>query len=77
MTEYQNKEKVSLFLFAKSMLQQVALSPLIATGSEQGNGVFVTSMLALCIRDTLALTDWLNRVCATLWSHQTLCCEVL
>jgi hypothetical protein len=39
MTEYQIKEKMSLFLFAKSMVQQVALSPLLATGSEQGNGV--------------------------------------
>ncbi len=47
MTEYQNKEKVSLFLFAKSMLQQVALSPLIATGSEQGNGVLCNINVSL------------------------------
>jgi hypothetical protein len=47
MTEYQNKEKVSLFLFAKSMLQQVTLSLLIATGSEQENGVLCNINISL------------------------------
>jgi len=37
---------------------------------------FVTSMLALSICATFALTDPLNKVCATVWCHQTLSCKV-
>jgi hypothetical protein len=44
---------------------------LMVDGPKEQRLVFVTSMLALSICATFALTDWLNRVCATVW------CQIL